>query len=163
MTMYKEFKVGGQSGSPFGFFGPLLALAIIFTVMFFVAKGVFTILSWVAPVLLLATLIIDHKVVLNYFSFIFKLLKENTVVGVVAVVVTFFAYPFVAGFLFLKALGARQLKKMTDRVQQETNTYADYEEVKEEPEDFLELPQTNSKPKEPSPQQRPNDYDDMFK
>ena len=54
MTEYKEFRVGGSNG-PFGFLGPLLILAVFFTILFFVAKGVFWLLSWVAPVLLIAT------------------------------------------------------------------------------------------------------------
>jgi hypothetical protein len=160
MTVYKEFRVGG-GGSPFGFLGPLLALAVIFGALFFVAKGVFWILNWAALPIFIATLVIDHNVVIDYFKFMFKLLKENTLMGVVAVVVTFFAYPFVAGYLFLKALGKRQLQKMTNHVKKEQTTFADYEEVKEDDQDFLELP---AKPKaQPQPQTRRNDYDDMFK
>jgi hypothetical protein len=161
MTVYKEFKVGGGGGSPFGFFGPLLALGVIFTILFFVAKGVFALLNWAAIPLVIATLIIDHNVVIDYFKFMIKLLKENTLMGVVSVVVTIFAYPFVAGYLFFKALGLRQLRKFSDNIQKEKNTYADYEEVETEDTDFLELPPT---PKaKPQPQSSRSDYDDMFK
>jgi len=34
MTEYKEFRVGGSNG-PFGFLGPLLILAVFFTILFF--------------------------------------------------------------------------------------------------------------------------------
>lgn len=163
MTVYKEFRVGG-GGSPFGFLGPLLGMAVIFAIMYFLATGIFNLLSWLALPLIIATLIIDYKVVIDYFTFILKLLKENTLMGVLAVVVTFFAYPFVTGYLFFKALAKRQVNKLVDRVQKEKNTFADYEEVKEEEEPFLELPQipTQKKPT-PTPQSRGNDYDDMFK
>ncbi len=161
MTVYKEFKVGGGS-SPFGFLGPLVGMAVFFAIMYFVAKGVFSLLSWLAIPLFIGTLILDYKVVVDYFAFIIKLLKENILMGVLAVVVTFFAYPFVTGFLFFKALAKRQVNKLVDRVEKEKSTFADYEEVKEEEAPFLELPQM-PKPKQATPQSRGNDYDDMFK
>jgi hypothetical protein len=159
MTTYREFNVGGSGRGPFGFFGPLIALAFIFAVLYFVASGFFWLLSWVALPIFIITLIMDHKVVLDYINFVFKLLKENTIVGVIAVLVTFFGYPFVAGYLFMKALGKRQIKKMVDHVEKESNTFSEYQEVKEE-EDFLELPPLQQK--KPQPQSRNNDYDDMF-
>ena len=63
-----------------------------------------------------------------------KLLKENPWAGVLAVVMIVFAYPFVAGYLFIKALGKRSIKKAMEKVTQEKNTYTDYEEVVEEDE-----------------------------
>ena len=90
-----------------------------------------------------------------------KLLKENTLMGVVALIVLIFAYPFVAGYLFLKALGKRQINKFSEKIKTEQNTFADYEEVKEDETEFLELP-SSPKPKA-EPQSRSNDYDDMFK
>lgn len=159
MTTFKEFNVGGSGRGPFGFFGPLLVLALIFTVLYFLASGIFWVLSWVALPIFIITLILDYKVVTDYLEFVFKLLKENTLVGIVAVLVTFFAYPFVAGYLFMKALGKRQIKKMMDHVEKEKNTYSDYQEVKEV-EDFLELPPLPKK--QAQPQSRNNEYDDMF-
>ncbi|MBP6566265.1 MAG: hypothetical protein KA270_03800, partial [Saprospiraceae bacterium] len=104
MSVYREFKVGG-SNSPFGFLGPLLILAVFFTALFFLAKGVFWLLSWVAPILLIITLIIDYTVVTDFFKFVWKLLKENTIMGILAVLLVVFGYPIVAGYLFFKALG----------------------------------------------------------
>jgi hypothetical protein len=163
MTIHGSFNVGGGGNrSPFGFFGPLLILAVFFIALFYLAKGVFRALSWVAPFLLVAILILDYKTIIDYINFVFKLLKENTVMGVIAVLVTFFGYPFVLGFLLLKVLGKRQLNKMGERIKKEHNTYTDYEEVKEEKDDFLELPQIPRR-EQPKAEPRTNDYDDMFK
>jgi hypothetical protein len=159
MTSYKEFNIGGSSRGPFGFLGPLLILTLVFTMLFFVAKGVFWILNFIALPLIIITLILDHKVVLDYLNFIFKLLKENTLIGIIALLVTFFGYPFVSGYLFMKAMGKRQIKKMMDHVEKERNTFTDYHEVKDD-DDFLHLPPL--KEKKPQSQSRNNEYDDMF-
>jgi len=56
-----------------------LVLAVM--AIFWLVKGVFTILSWLMPVLFIATLIIDHKVVINYGKWIGGLLKNNLPYG----------------------------------------------------------------------------------
>jgi hypothetical protein len=160
MTIYKEYRVGG-SNSPFGFLGPLLILAVFFTALFFLAKGLFWIFSWIAPVLLIITLIIDHQVVVDFFKFVWKLLKENTIMGILAVLLVFFGYPIVAGYLFFKALGKRSIKKVIENVEKEKNTYTEYEEVVED-DSFLELPPLKKQAEAPK-QSKSNEYDDMFK
>ncbi len=161
MTEYKEYRVGG-SGGPFGFLGPLIILAIFFTILFFVARGVFWLLSWVAPVLLLITLIIDYKIVTNFLKFVWKLLQENPLMGIVALLLIFFGYPVIAGFLFFKAITKRSLQKAVSRMEKERNTYTEYEEVNDDDDSFLELPPLKNK-KEAHKQTRSNDYDEMFK
>lgn len=167
MSIYKEYRVGGGN-SPFGFLGPLLILAIFFTALFFLAKGLFWIFSWATIPLLLVTLVIDHNVVLDFFKFVWKLLKENTLMGIVTVILVFFGYPIVTAYLFFKALGKRSIKKVIEKVEKENNTYTEYEEVVED-DSFLELPplrkqqpEKQQKPEAPR-QQKSNEYDDMFK
>jgi hypothetical protein len=161
MTIYKEYRVGGGN-SPFGFLGPLLILAVFFGALFFLAKGLFWLLSWVAPVLLIITLVIDYKVVKDFVLFVWKLLKENPAVGVLALVMVIFAYPFVTGYLFIKALGKRSVKNAMDKIEKDKNTYTDYEEVHDEDDSFLELPPLKKKA-EPAKQTNTNEYDDIFK
>lgn len=166
MTAYREFRVGGGKGGPFGFLGPLLILAAFFAALFFLAKGVFWLLSWVAPILFIITLIIDYTVVRDFFVFVWKLLNENTLMGVLAVLLVFFGYPIVSGYLFFKALGKRSLKKVYEKVEKEQNTYTEFEEVVED-DTFLELPPLHKRPEAPkqdrSHPSSSNQYDDMFK
>lgn len=160
MAVYKEFKVGG-GGSPFGFLGPLLILAVFFTILFFVFKGLFGLLNIIAPILLILTLIIDYTVVKDFFIFVWKLLKEDTLIGILALVLIFFGYHILSGYLFVKALLRRTIKRKIDQIENQRNKYDDYEEVKDDEIEFLELPPIQ-KPKE-SPTQKSNPYDDMFK
>jgi len=158
MTIYKEFKVGGSPGNPMGFLGPLLILAIFFTIMFFFFKGLFAVLNIIAPVLLVLTLILDYTVVKDFFVFLLRLLKENPLMGVLSLVLLFFGYHIVSGFLFVKALLRKTAKNKIKEYQKNQNTYTEYEEVIEKDDDFLELPPL----KKPQERKADNPYDDMF-
>ena len=159
-----------QSGSGMRSIMGIVFLVLAVMAIIFIAKSIFTILSWIMPVLFIATLIIDHKVVINYGKWIGGLLKNNLPYGIGAVLFTFFASPVVALYLFGKAMLKRQVRKMTDTVEErERGTTTEYEEVTEE-EDFefdlkdeeeiipLEIPKTNRRIK----QQDRNSYDDLF-
>ncbi len=145
-----------------------LVLAVM--AIIFIAKSIFTILSWLMPVLLIATLIIDHKVVINYGKWIGGLLKNNLPYGIGAVLFTFFASPVVAVYLFGKAMLKRQVRKMQTTVEEkQRGETTDYEEVIEE-DDFefdlkdeeeiipLEIPKTTRRIR----QEDKNSYDDLF-
>lgn len=161
MTVYKEFNIGGKQGGPLGSFGPIIALVLFFVLLYFIAKGVFTILSWVAPVLLLATLVIDYKVVIDYFKFIGKLLKDNILLGLVALVLTVIGFPVVSGFLFFKALTRRTIKSKMEEVQKRREgEFVEYEEI-EDSEDFLNLPEAEPV-KSTRSNKGSNEYEDLF-
>lgn len=159
MTMYKEYRVGGGHG-PVSFLGPLLILALVFGGLFFLAQGLFWVLSWAAPVLLLLTLVMDYKVVVNYFKYIWKMLKENIAMGLLLLVVTIFGYPFVAGYLFFKAYAKRSLNKSTAHQSSKSDVFVEFEEV-EDDDSFLELPEFNRQKEKPQAP-RPTSYDDVF-
>ena len=169
MTVFKEFQLGGggqQGGgkSPFGGIAGLLSIALFMMVAFFLFKGLFWILNLAAPVLLIATLIMDYTVVTDFVKFLIKLLKDNPLFGVIAIVISLVAYPFTAGFLFFRAMMRRAIKK----VQQPTQgTFSDYKETPTDAEGFadyeeiesLELPEVEAQ----NSKSRDNDYDQMFK
>ncbi|MFZ1703349.1 MAG: hypothetical protein WAT79_03330, partial [Saprospiraceae bacterium] len=151
-----EFKVGGNSNNPLGFLGPLLILTIFFAILYFFFKGLFYVLNIIAPVLLILTLFLDYTVVKDFFTFLWRLFKDNPLLGILAGVLLFFGYPFVSGYLFLKAILRRGIKKKIDSIHKEKNTYSEYEEVVEKEDDFLELPPLQQKPKNDNP------YDEVF-
>lgn len=157
MTTRREFQIGG-SNNPLGGIGALIVLILFFVALYFIAKGLFTILSWVAPVLLILTLIIDYKVIIDYGKWIGKLFKNNILTGILAVLLTVIGFPIAAGFLFSRALVRRKLRNLGhDPDAASSPEYAEFEEVVEE-EDFLELP-----PIEKPPQETNGDYDELFK
>lgn len=158
MTIYREYRVGGNS--PFSFLGPLLILALVFGVLFFVARGIFWLLSWAAPVLILLTLLMDYRVVTDYFKTLWKTLNENILLGIIFLLITVVGYPFVSGYLFFKALARRSSKKNAWQQQPAKDVYTDFEEVTED-DDFLELPKMEPHKQTRSSSER-NSYDDVF-
>ncbi len=115
----------------------VLFLIAFFIAMFFIARGIFTILSWVAPVLLIITLVINYRIVLNYGKWIWNLIKERLPLGILAVIFTVIGFPVVVFFLFAKALFYRKSKQMQQQYEEEKlGRYTDYEIVEE---DTLEL------------------------
>lgn len=159
--IYKEFNFGGKS-NPLGSFGAIVVLTIFLVALFFIAKGIFTILSWAAPVLLILTAIFDYTVITDYGKFIWNLLKTQPLWGIIAIILTIVGFPIVSGFLFFKAYARKSLKNYQ---KSQEPKYADYEEVTstevKEDTDFLELKRPEAKPLENKKQG--SEYDELFK
>ena len=98
-----------------------------------VVSGLYTLLWYIGPILLIATLFMDGQVVFGYGKWILKQFKNNPLVGVGAGIMTFFGFPFVSAFLFGKAM----LKKKLNIGQESTSSktedgYTEYEEIESE-------------------------------
>ncbi|MEM1323936.1 MAG: hypothetical protein AAGG75_26990 [Bacteroidota bacterium] len=140
--------------------GGIILLVLVFVGLYFIAKGIFTLLSWLAPLFIVATLFINYKVLVNYGVWVVNLFKKNPLMGVGMVLLTIFGFPIISGFLFAKALLYRKVDQM--KQQHEENKQGeliDYEEIDDEPTQTLELPQME--PRQPRQQQR-NDYEQLF-
>ena len=137
----------------------IVFLAVTFFALFWIARGIFTILTYVAPILLLATLVINYKIVVNYGKWLWKQLQNNPIMGVIAILLTIIGFPVVSFLLFGKALLERKVKQVEEEVRMEREgSFADYEIIEEEP---LGLPQ---RPREKvEVRQKPtDDYERLF-
>jgi len=159
--------------NPFKSITSILFLVLIFVGLYFVAKSVFWVLSWLAPVFLILTLIIDYKVVINYGKWILKMLKSNILMGIGAVLLTVFGFPVVSGFLFGKALLSKKIKETLGQFEEKANPnpkdeFVAYEEIKEDVvmEDPLDLNVDPPKVERPEviikKKSSDNDYEDLF-
>ncbi|HOY11497.1 MAG TPA: hypothetical protein PLY70_00090 [Saprospiraceae bacterium] len=158
--IYKEFSFGGKN-NPLGSFGAIIAMIAVLLLLFFIAKGVFTILSFIAPVLLILALFFDYTVVTDYLKFIGQLFKEKPLFGVLASILTVVGYPVVFGFLFFRAFARKSLKSAIKKAEEaQRPKYSEYEEVKDE-EEFLTLP--NVEKESVKSKKNDNDYEDLFK
>ncbi len=139
----------------------IIFLVLLFVALYFVAKGIFTILSWVAPVLLIITAILDYHTIIDYGKWLWKLLRNNTLMGIGAVVLTVIGFPVIAGFLFAKALFRKKVGQLEKNMREKRDgQFVDFEEVESTTYEPMELP-----PIEPQPEPRKsskNDYDDLF-
>jgi hypothetical protein len=133
---------------------------LVFALMavFWLARGIFTILAWLAPILLIATLIIDYRIILNYGKWILHQLKTNTLVGVGMSLLTVLGFPIVSFFLFGKALLKRKMKSLESSYRAErAESYSDFEIVDEDV-PTLELPPLERKREKTSY----DDYEQLF-
>jgi hypothetical protein len=149
----------GGGGNPFGSIFSLIFMVLFFVGLFYLANFIFKILWWVAPALLIITLIIDYKVVTNYLKWVGSSFRRNWVFGILLGLLTVLGFPLVSAFLFGKALFKRKIKKAREDYEAQTKgTLIDYEEVDSEPHINIELPPS------PPPREKEKDsrYDDLF-
>lgn len=114
----------------------VFSIAVIAMLLYFgvyVLKGLFKILSFLAPILIFGALIIDRRVVLNYGRWLVDLLRTRTLYGIIAVVLTVFFFPAVAAWLFFRALMRRRIKNRINSIRGGVREeYIEYEEVDSE-------------------------------
>jgi hypothetical protein len=142
-------------------FGVLLLIAF-FVGLFFILKGVFWVLSWIAPLLLIAAFIIDKSVVINYVKWIGKTLKENPLLGIAAILFSIIGYMIVFPYLFAKALFKKKIKDVQQQYEkQQKGELIDFEEIEtkpNKPQETLELPRYEKQGR----QEKRSEYDQLF-
>ena len=146
---------------------PALIFGVIFLVaLFFVARFVFNILSYLSIVFLIITLIMDYKIVVNYVKWIFSMMGKNPLFGVGLVLLTIFGHPVVSLFLFGKAMVKKKVKEMTQQFEGQTERdqgeFTEYEDLTPEDEGLVELPPPPVRQKPKQTRGGRNEYEDLF-
>lgn len=142
-----------------------LLFTLFLVALFYLLRGLIFILSWTAPLLLVAAFIIRRQVVINYGKWIVKSLRKNPLFGIVAIVFTVLGYMIVFPFLFLKAIFLRKVDNIQQQqTRQQQGEFVDYEEVgaEEMPDDAIELPKLQERLKK-YPEKKDNPYDKLFR
>ena len=140
-----------------GITGVLILIGFL-VAMYFIVKYTLLALTVVAPLMLIATLIIDRSVVFNYVKWIGSTLKSNPLLGIGAILFTIFGYTLVFPFLFGKALLKKKFKQAQRQYENERQgELVDFEEIESKPsrEKPLELPQLKKEAKG-------GEYDQLF-
>lgn len=153
----------GNGKSPFNLGGLLIAIVALI-MLFVVARFIFRILYFLSPFLLIATAIIDYRVITSYITWLINMTKRNALLGIGAIVLSIIGFPIVSAGLFGKALFNRQVRqaqkeKQQEMIRPEIGEYVEFEEVKREK--TMRLPEIE-KPEEPRPPKKDNEYDQFF-
>jgi len=144
-----------NEGSPFSAILGIVGMVLGLILLLFIARFIFRILWFLSPILLIGALIVDYKGVINFGKWLIALFKRDTILGVVATILTIFGFPIVAGFLLGKGLFKRRAKeKRMEQKRQREGELVDFEELDSKP---LELKELEKDEEEGSA------YDDMFK
>lgn len=148
---------------PPGIIGFLILIAI-FVGLFFLAKGIFTLLSYAAPVLFVLAAIINYKTIVNYVKFVLSLMGRNPLAGIITVILSVIGYPILGGYLFFKSILDRKVRKLQQSYQQaEQDEYVDYEVMDDQkPIENIELPPLDHEPEIKKTGTPQNPYKDLF-
>jgi uncharacterized membrane protein len=157
--MQYRTEFNSNSSSPFNSIIGILIGIFLMVGLFYLARFIFTILYYLSPIMLIAALIIDHKVVTGYIQWMGKLFKRNPLMGAGSVLLTLIGFPIVTAFLLGKAMFKKRIKEAQQEAQQaqeaQQGEFIDYEELNSEP---LELPELEPEPRKKAD----NDYDQLF-
>lgn len=152
-----------QSNNPF--FGVLVVLVLFVMIWLAISavRGIFMILSWLALPLFVLALILNYRVVTDYFKWLWRLLRQETVKGIIYTGLTLLAYPFVSAYLAMKAFNNNRWSE-NNPDEEVDGEYIKYKEVEivDEEDDFLELEDLDEMKENPRRSNDSNAYDDMF-
>lgn len=137
----------------------MLFLLLFLVVLFFIARGIYRLLAWVAPVLIILTMLIRFRVISNFVSTLWSMIQRKPLLGVGAVILSILAFPLVAVVLFGQAVFTKKLDDA--RKEYEERKYgveAEYEELDSE----INLREFRL-PEQPEPDARQKGkYDDLL-
>ncbi len=157
MRYRQEFKV---EGNPFSSIFGIIFIVLFLLGLYFIARFVFTILYYLSPILLIATLILDYRVVVGYIQWLIGLTKKNPLMGIGAIALSVLGFPVLAAFLLGKALLKKRVKQAEAEARKaREGEYVEFEELDMEDEP-VELPEVEPRP---GRKQDTNQYDDFFK
>jgi hypothetical protein len=97
--------------------------ALILVGAFYFLKGLFWVLTWLSPILLIVTLIMNHHIVVDYLKMLWKQLLETPFFGVICIVMSFFAAPVIIFYLFGKMMLLRKAKEMQQRFEYQQESF----------------------------------------
>lgn len=148
-------------GNPFSSIFGIIFVLLFLVGLYFIARFIFNILYYLSPILLIATLIVDYKVVLGYAQWLIGLVKQNPLMGIGAIVLSALGFPVLTAFLLGKALFKKRIKQAQAEVRRtREGEFVEYEELEEEVQDEpIELPEAKPQPRQ---KRDPNQYDDFF-
>lgn len=156
----KQFNI---KSNPFNSVTSVIMMVLLFVALFYIARFIFRLLWLVAPILLIAAIIVDYKTVLGYVKWIGGLLQKNPMTGVVAILLSALGFPLVSGFLLMKGLFKKKVKEATQaREAAIRGEFVEYEEIVDD--DALELPPLEVKKvqQKQTPPKSDSEYDQFF-
>ena len=124
-----RFNGGGGIGCLiFGIIGMVAA--------YFILKGLFKLLYWASPVLLVLALVINWRAVVDTLKNWLKSLETNPVGGLLMAALAVLLFPVFSLYLFVKALGYRKIEQMQREFRANnppTDEFVEFEELESTP------------------------------
>lgn len=151
-------EINFNNNNPFSSIAGIIMVALFLVALYFIARFIFTILYYLSPLMIIAALIIDHRVVVGYIKWVIGLLKDNPLLGIGAILLSVLGFPILSVFLLGKALFKKQMKRTEEEARQtREGEYIEFEELENKE---LELPRIEKQEKKQARQD--NRYDEFF-
>lgn len=152
-----------SSGNPLGMIIALLITAGIIYLLFVAIGLAFKLLIYAAPLLFVATLIINYHVVLDYFNGLVESFRRHWPSGLFRLVISLLAFPIVIAWLFFKALLFKKMAQKVNKDPYRSATYSqDSEQVDYEELETRTLSAPEKQPADNQARQDDNRYDQFF-
>jgi Na+-transporting methylmalonyl-CoA/oxaloacetate decarboxylase gamma subunit len=111
----------------------LIVLAGFLIIGFYVFFYLVKFLYYATPLLILAVILLNYRVLVAHFSALFRRIAKDPLMGILSMFVNLLGLPFVMLYLVFVALFTRGLNKATENAfKQERQEYTDYEIVDDE-------------------------------
>jgi hypothetical protein len=149
--------------------------------LWFILKGLYMLLYWIAPVLFVLALVVNWRAVADTGREFWGLLQRNPLGGLMLGAFCVLAFPLLTLYLFFRALGYNKVQELKRQFGQDTQgpqpegDFADYEELESQPksrrpaagEEPMDIPLAPDPEPAPPPAKaeakKPgNPYDQMF-
>lgn len=112
MSRFQFYRSSGNIGQVL--IGGLILIGL-FLGLFWMARGIFNLLSFVAPFLLIAALLVNYRVVTGYGKWLWETLNRDIFMGIVYIALSFFGFPILSAYLLIKAIASNSIKKAMDQ------------------------------------------------
>ena len=94
------------------------------------ARFVFTLMYYLSPLMLIAALIIDHRVVTDYFKWIRDIFRRDNIAGVIVGILSVIGFPVLSAYFLARALLKKQVKKVKSEYERRRDgDLVEYEEL----------------------------------
>ena len=171
--IYQYSSYGGRNINQFpgGGLGCLIFAVLLVVGGYYILQGLYYLLLWAAPALLVLALIINWRVFPDTLKSWFKSLETSPVSALITLAIAVLAFPFFSLYIFLKAVGYRKMEQMrrqfggTDTPREE-DTFVEFEELESTPkpgrEQENDIPEIPAEPEKQEAKKGSNPYDSFF-
>jgi len=170
--MIYKYSYGGRSLNQFpgGGLGCLIFSVLFIVGAYYLLQGLYYLLLWAAPALLVLALIINWRVFPDTIKSWLKTLETNPLYALLTLAVAVLVFPFFSLYIFLKAIGYRKMEQLRRQFGQDENPreeeFVAFEELESTPkksfDEEVEIPELPIEPEKREPKKDQNPYDSLF-
>ncbi|MCC7465207.1 MAG: hypothetical protein IT261_03005 [Saprospiraceae bacterium] len=168
--MIYQYNFGGRNVNQFpgGGLGCFLFAILLIVGGYYLLQGLYYLLLWAAPALLILAAIINWRVFPDTLKNWLRTMESSPVSGLISLALAILVFPFFSLYLFLKALGYRKLEQMRrefgdrDGYTRAEEEFTDFEEIESTPKSSPKVEEEIPPPPPDTPKKPQNPYDSYF-